>query len=241
MAKIIVIEGTDGSGKETQSKKLENYYLENGYKVRRYSFPVYESATGKIVGGPFLGKPEIMDTFFEETSSHVDPLVSSLYYAADRRYNFLNEIEKELEENDIVILDRYTTSNMGFQVAKAKNEKDREKILRFLDILEYDLCELPRPDLVLFLHMPFEAASELRKGREFSDGNEADLEYQKHSEETYLYLCDKCDWKYINCINGEYHGLEDIKSIDTISKEIITLVDQEIKKEENQVMKMTRF
>ena len=241
MAKIIVIEGTDGSGKETQSKKLESYYLENGYKVRRYSFPVYESATGKIVGGPFLGKPEIMDTFFEETSSHVDPLVSSLYYAADRRYNFLNEIEKELEENDIVILDRYTTSNMGFQVAKAKNEKDREKILRFLDILEYDLCELPRPDLVLFLHMPFEAASELRKGREFSDGNEADLEYQKHSEETYLYLCDKCDWKYINCISGEYHGVEDIKSIDTISKEIITLVDQEIKKEENQVMKMTRF
>ena len=99
MAKIIVIEGTDGSGKETQSKKLESYYLENGYKVKRYSFPVYESATGRIVGGPFLGKPEIMDTFFEETSSHVDPLVSSLYYAADRRYNFLKEIEKELEEN----------------------------------------------------------------------------------------------------------------------------------------------
>lgn len=241
MAKIIVIEGTDGSGKETQSKKLESHYLELGYKVKRYSFPVYESATGRIVGGPFLGKPEIMNTFFEETSSHVDPLVSSLYYAADRRYNFLKEIEKELEENDIVILDRYTTSNMGFQVAKAKNEKDREKILRFLDILEYDLCELPRPDLVLFLHMPLEAACELRKGREFSDGNEADLEYQKHSENTYLYLCDKCDWKYINCINGEYHGVKDIKSIDTISKEIITLVDEELKNVENQVMKMTRF
>lgn len=241
MAKIIVIEGTDGSGKETQSKKLEKHYLEKGYKVKRYSFPVYESATGKIVGGPFLGKPEIMNTFFEETSSHVDPLVSSLYYAADRRYNFLNEIEKELEKNDIVILDRYTTSNMGFQVAKAKTDEEREKILRFINVLEYGLCELPVPDLVLFLHMPFEAATELRKGREFSDGNEADLEYQKHSEDTYLYLCDKCDWKYINCINGEYHGLEDIKSIDTISEEIITLVDEELKNEDNQVMKMTRF
>ena len=65
MAKIIVIEGTDGSGKETQSKKLESYYKDLGYKVKRYSFPVYESATGKIVGGPFLGKPEIMDTFFK--------------------------------------------------------------------------------------------------------------------------------------------------------------------------------
>ena len=89
--------------------------------------------------------------------------------------------------------------------------------------------------------MPFEAASELRKGREFSDGNEADLEYQKHSEETYLYLCDKCDWKYINCINGEYHSIEDIKSIDSISEEIISIVDKELKKVDNQVMKMTRF
>ena len=241
MAKIIVIEGTDGSGKETQSKKLEAHYITEGYKVKRYSFPVYESATGKIVGGPFLGKPEIMDTFFEETSSKVDPLVSSLYYAADRRYNFLKQIEKDLEEQDIVILDRYTTSNMGFQVAKAKTEEQREKILRFLDILEYDLCELPRPDLVLFLHMPLEAATELRKGREFSDGNEADLEYQRHSEETYLYLCDKCNWKYVNCINGTYKSIEDIKSIDTISEEIINMVNEELKNENNQVKKMTRF
>jgi dTMP kinase len=241
MAKIIVIEGTDGSGKETQSKKLEAYYLEQGYKVKRYSFPEYESATGKIVGGPFLGKPEIMDTFFEETSSKVDPLVSSLYYAADRRYNFLKKIEADLEEQDIVILDRYTTSNMGFQVAKAKTIEHRDKILRFLDILEYDLCELPRPDLVLFLHMPFEAATELRKGREFSDGNEADLEYQKHSENTYLYLCDKCNWQYINCINGKYQNINNIKSIDEISEEIITIVDKELKKENNQMKKMTRY
>ena len=241
MAKIIVIEGTDGSGKETQSKKLESYYKELGYKVKRYSFPVYESATGKIVGGPFLGKPEIMDTFFEETSFHIDPIVSSLYYAADRRYNFLKEIENELSLNDIVIFDRYTTSSMGFQVAKAKNEKDREKILRFLEILEYDLCELPRPDLVLFLHMPLEAAAELRKGREFSDGIEADLEYQKHSENTYLYLCDKCGWKYVNCINGEYHSVEDIKPIETINEELIGIIDEELKRDTNQVKKMTRF
>ena len=241
MAKIIVIEGTDGSGKETQSKRLEAYYTEQGYKVKRYSFPIYESATGKIVGGPFLGKPEIMNTFFEETSSKVDPLVSSLYYAADRRYNFLKEIEADLEVQDIVILDRYTTSNMGFQVAKAKTDEHREKILRFLDVLEYDLCELPRPDLVLFLHMPLKAATELRKGREFSDGNEADLEYQKHSEDTYLYLCDKCGWKYVNCINGEYHGVEDIKPIETINEELIGIIDEELKRDTNQVKKMTRF
>src|SRR5574344_1828195 len=104
-AKIIVIEGTDGSGKETQSNKLFDYYVNKGYKVKRYSFPVYSSPTGKIVGGPYLGTKEIEETYFSETSAGVDPLVSSLYYAADRRYNFLAEIEDELYNNDIVILD----------------------------------------------------------------------------------------------------------------------------------------
>ena len=125
-ARLIVIEGTDGSGKETQSKKLESYLQEKGYKVKKYSFPVYSSPTGKIVGGPYLGKPEINESYFPETSAFVDPLVSSLYYAADRRYNFLTEIESEMENNDVVILDRYTTSNMGNQIGKAKTTRGNE-------------------------------------------------------------------------------------------------------------------
>ena len=100
-AKIIVIEGTDGSGKETQSKKIEEHYKNEGLKVKTYSFPEYSSPTGKIVGGSYLGKPEIGDSVFPETSANVDPLVSSLYYAADRRYNFLKYIEEELYKNDI--------------------------------------------------------------------------------------------------------------------------------------------
>ena len=152
-AKIIVIEGTDGSGKETQSKKLFEFLTNNNYKVKRYSFPIYESASGKIVGGPYLGKSEIGESYFKETSAKVDPLVSSLYYAADRRYNFLLEIENELYNNDVVILDRYVTSNQGHQASKAKTKEERLKILEFIDKLEYDLCELPRPDKVIFLHM----------------------------------------------------------------------------------------
>ena len=86
-AKIIVIEGTDGSGKETQSKKIKEYYISKGLNVKSFSFPKYDSPTGKIVGGAYLGKPEISESVFPETSANVDPLVSSLYYAADRRYN----------------------------------------------------------------------------------------------------------------------------------------------------------
>ena len=156
-AKIIVIEGTDGSGKETQSKKLEEYYLSQNLKVKRFSFPIYNSATGKIVGGPYLGKPEISDSYFEETSAGVDPLVSSLYFAADRRYNFLNSIESELYSNDIVILDRYITSNMGHQAGKAKNTKQLNK--NAILIVEYAKANLENG------MEPIEAALEASKLR----------------------------------------------------------------------------
>lgn len=241
-AKILVMEGTDGSGKETQSKRLEEYLKSVGLKVKTYSFPVYNSATGKIVGGSYLGKPEICDSFFEETSANVDPLVSSLYYAADRRYNFLSGIESEIYQNDIIILDRYTTSNMGHQAGKAKTEEEFNKILHFIETLEFDLCELPRPDFVLFLHMPFEASKELRKSRVAGDGNENNEEHLRNAEKTYVNLAKRYNWYYINCLKTpEYQGLESIKSIEEISEEVISAVNSSLKEENANILKMTRF
>lgn len=241
-AKLIVIEGTDGSGKETQSKRVVEHYKNKGLKVKSYSFPIYGSATGRIVGGPYLGKPEISESYFEETSAYVDPLVSSLYYAADRRYNFLSEIEEEMYKNDIVILDRYTTSNMGHQVGKAKNKKEAKKILDFIETLEFDLCELPRPDLIVFLHMPFEASKELRKDRVAGDGNENNEEHLKNAEKTYVSLAKDMGWKYINCIKTKkYSGIEDIKTIDDINKEILDCIDESLESESLKINKMTRF
>ncbi len=241
-AKIIVIEGTDGSGKETQSKKLLEYLNSKGLKVKSFSFPIYNSPTGKIVGGPYLGKGEIGESFFEETSANVDPLVSSLYYAADRRYNFLNTIEDEIYKNDVIILDRYTTSNMGHQAGKAKTKKERDRILKFIEILEFDLCELPRPDKVIFLHMPFEAARELRKERKYSDGNESSEEHLRNAEKNYLDIAQMYNWQYINCLKtNSFSTLDDIKSIDEISNEINLLIDGLLKTNSNDIEKMTRF
>lgn len=227
-AKLLVIEGTDGSGKETQSKKIEEYYKEKGLKVKRYSFPIYDSPTGKIVGGSYLGKPEICESVFPETSANVDPLVSSLYFAADRRYNFLNEINNEITKNDLIILDRYTTSNIGHQAGKAKNAKERDKIINFIETLEYDLCELPRPDIVLFLHMPYEAALELRKDRIAGDGNENSPSHLKNAEKNYLYICKRFKWIYIDCLKEKYKDISSIKTIDDISNEIINILDEKI-------------
>ena len=240
--KIIVIEGTDGSGKETQSKKLVEYLTDKGLKVKSYSFPIYSSPTGRIVGGPYLGKSEISESYFPETSANVDPLVSSLYYAADRRYNFLNEIEEELYKNDIIVLDRYTMSNMGHQACKAKTKKDRDRILKFIEVLEFELCELPRPDKVIFLHMPFEAAKELRKGRTSGDGNENSESHLRHAEQTYVDIANMYGWHYIKCLKTEnYTKLEDIKSIDEISEEIKDVVDTLLEEKSGKIQKLTKF
>ena len=86
MGKIILIEGTDCSGKETQSKMLIDALKEEGYQVESFDFPHYDSPTGRIIGGPYLGKKEICDGWFPEGAANVDAKVASLYYAADRRY-----------------------------------------------------------------------------------------------------------------------------------------------------------
>lgn len=240
-AKIIVIEGTDGSGKETQSTRLFNYYKQQGLKVKSYSFPKYSSPTGRIVGGPYLGKEEIGETFFPETSAGVDPLVSSMYYAADRRYNFLSNIEEDIYDNDVVILDRYTTSNMGHQVGKAKTDEEAMKILRFIETLEFDLCELPRPDLVVFLHMPYEAARDLRKSRKSGDGNENSESHLRNAEKAYVKIAELQRWHYIDCLKSDaYSGIDDVKTIDEISEEIISVVNERLV-ETPMIKRMTRF
>ena len=92
--KIIVIEGTDCSGKETQSKKLAEALTNNGFKTVRMQFPMYDTPTGQIVGGPYLGKDYICEGFFPEGAAHVDTKVASLYYAADRKYNMPKIMEQ---------------------------------------------------------------------------------------------------------------------------------------------------
>ncbi len=99
-----------------------------------------------------------------------------------------------------IVLDRYVESNMAHQGAKSKTEKERNEIINFLEILEYKLLKLPRPDLTIFLHMPTEVATILKKNRtELPDQHESDIEHLKKSEETYLYLTKRYGFKKIEC------------------------------------------
>ena len=166
--KIIVIEGTDCSGKETQSRLLEKRLNDEGIKCIRFGFPMYESPTGKIVGGAYLGKPEISEGLFPEGAPNVDPLVACLYYAADRKYN-IGIVEEYLKKDYYVLLDRYTTSNLAHLGSKINDKDERFNMYQWIDKLEYWLLKLPKPDFTIFLHMPYEYSCELKKNREFVD------------------------------------------------------------------------
>ena len=221
--KIIVIEGTDCSGKETQSKLLEKRLNAEGKKCIRFGFPMYDTPTGKIVGGAYLGKPEICEGFFSEGAPNVDPYVACLYYAADRRYN-IGEVEKYLDLDYYVILDRYTTSNLAHQGSKIKDKDERFNMYQWIDKLEYWLLKLPKPDMTIFLHMPFEYSSELKKNREFLDENEKDEQHLKNAEDTYLELSELYNWCRIECIKDS-----SVRSIDDIGEEVYSLVKDMIK------------
>lgn len=219
--KLIVIEGTDCSGKETQTALLVKYLKEKKEKVFTMAFPNYDSPTGKIIGGPFLGKKYICDGFFPEGAPSVDPKVSSLYFAADRYYN-LPIIQKKLEEGYIVILDRYVYSNMAHQAGKEGDKEKRQELYKFNATLEFDLLGLPRADKVIFLYMPVEGAKALRANRpEALDQNEMDEEYLKKSQKVYLELSKLFNYIKIDCFKD---GV--VRSIEDISKDVIKAYEE---------------
>jgi len=216
MGKFIVIEGTDCSGKETQSKLLVEKLNKMGYKAIRLTFPKYDSPTGKIVGGPYLGKPEIGECWFPEGAVNLDPKVACLYYAADRKYNE-KEIVDYLKDDYFVICDRYVSSNMAHQGSKIKNDEDRFHIYEWIDKLEFWLLNLPKPDKTIFLHVPYTYAVELKKNRESLDQHETNEEHLKNSEVAYIELSEMYNWKHINCIKDDK-----IRTIEDINEEILS-------------------
>ncbi len=240
-AKIITIEGTDCSGKGTQSYMLYERLKKDGYKVQFFSFPNYDLPTGRIIGECYLGRNDI-PSFFHEGAAYVDPLISMVYYAANRREAFLKCIESELYKNDLIILDRYTTSNLGHQGGKGRTEKDRERLYDIILKLEYEIMELPEPDVVVFLHMPYQASSDLKSNRGFLDDLEKADKHLIDAEKSYLKLVKKFNWKYIKCTKkGKYTSKKDIKSPDRINDEIYKIIKEELKFESKDKKEMTKF
>ena len=226
--KIIVIEGTDCSGKETQTKLLVEKLEGIGKKVKRISFPMYDSPTGKMIGACLLGKPEMCKEllkeshgFFPEGGGNIDSLAAIDLYAADRRYN-LPKINDLLNQGYIVIIDRYVASNMAHRGGLLESRQDRLKIYKKIEMLEYEINELPRPDKTILLYLPYEYACIWKKNRkEVADETEKNEKYLKMGEKAYLELSAIYDYDVIDCVKDKQ-----IRTIEDINIELFNKIKE---------------
>lgn len=200
--KFVVIEGLDASGKSTQLDLLQNYLNDKKVKFKYLHFPrtespVYGELIARFLRGEF-GK-----------INFVNPYLVALIYAGDRK-DASELIQGWLYQNYIVIADRYVHSNIAFQCAKLNNTKEREALKNWINYLEYNYNKIPKPDVSLFLDVPFEFTEKKlcqnRKGddRKYLKGgkdiHELDLKFQQQVKNMYLWLVkDDPDFKIINC------------------------------------------
>lgn len=214
--KLIVLEGGDGSGKATQTRKLyERLTAASDRRVRKISFPDYQSASSALIKmylhGDFGARP-----------SDVDPYAASTFYAVDRYASFRTDWKEFYDAGGIVIADRYVTSNMAHQAIKLDDPIERRRFLEWLDDLEYNKLKLPRPDLVMFLDMPPSIAERLIDERHKLDIHETDREYLRRCYRAYKELSEQYGWTVIDCaIDGTPRG------VDEIAEEIFEVVVKE--------------
>ena len=207
--KLLVIEGTEGSGKETQADLLVRRLNEMGEKAVKMRFPMYDTPTGKIIYEHILNKDG--NSYFDE---EVDPKALSLYYAADR-VNNIGKINELLDKGVHVVLDRYVESNMAYQASKFEDIKDRVNMIFWMEQLEFNLLDLPRPDKVIFLFLPYQYRPLV--------GEVADPEY-RNIEMTYHLLSMRYEFGVVSCVNDDK-----LKDMNSISDEVLEYVKNIIK------------
>ena len=211
MGKLFVIDGTDGSGKQTQLNKLKERLDKEIIEYKMVSFPRYESESSSLVKMYLSGQ-------FGENAKDVSPYIASTFYAGDRYATYKTELEEFYNNGGIILADRYTTSNMVHQAGKIKDKEEREKFLDWLWDFEFNLYKLPIPTKSFFLNMPTEFAIKLMENRENKfthdtkkDIHERDVEHLKDSYEAACELVEKYDWHEVKCvINEKVRTIEDI-------------------------------
>ena len=208
MGKLIVIEGTDGSGKSTQFRLLSEHMEKDGLTFKHLVFPRYAEESSALIrmylGGQFGSNP-----------SDVNAYAASSFYAVDRYASYKMDWGKWYEDGGVVLSDRYTTSNAVHQASKEEGEQQKA-FLAWLYDFEYSKLGLPRPDLVIYLDVPTDFTEKLLRHRESDTNTKADI-HEKDMQ--YLATCRKTGraaaafygWTVINCVeNGKMRSMEDI-------------------------------
>ena len=205
---LIAIDGLDGSGKETQSKRLCALLDSKGIKNRCISFPNYGTKGCSLVemylGGEFGDDPMAVNAY-----------AASSFFAMDRYSFYMQDWRKDYDDGVVIIANRYTSANLVHQMAKLP-ECEREGFMRWLVDYEYGLLGLPAPDGVIYLCLPPEVSEGLVQKRCDSTGAVKDIHEKNHgflvsSYNAALYASEKCGWHRVDCVkNGSLRSIEDI-------------------------------
>ena len=225
--KLIVIDGTDGSGKATQAGLLIKHLKRDGHRVKVINFPdYYSNFFGKFIGHC------LSERYYDFVKVH--PKIVSVLYAADR-FESKDKIKKWLEEGNIVIADRYASANQIHQGGKIANIKKRESFLKWLDEMEYKVFKIPKPDMVFYLCVPVPVVLKLIKERnkksvrgylkKKKDAHEKDVKFLENSRKSALWLAKtQKNWVKIECVKS---GV--IETRENIHKEIYEKVKKVLK------------
>lgn len=222
MGKLIVIEGTDGSGKSTQFKLLQQRLSRENHIFKCLEFPRYAEPSSALIklylGGEFGSHP-----------TDVNCYAASTFYAVDRYASYKQDWGQWYEEGGLVLTGRYTTSNAVHQASKEEGQKQTE-FLKWLYEFEYGLLGLPKPDLTIYLDVPTDFTEQLMRRREQDTHTTADI----HEKDTaYLAACRRTGraaaayygWTVIECVrDGAMRSIEDIH--EEIYAHVATLLEE---------------
>ena len=208
MGKLIVIEGTDGSGKSTQFALLTSRLEQEQIAFQKLVFPRYSQPSSALIrmylGGDFGSSPNSVNAY-----------AASTFYAVDRYASYKMDWGQWYENGGLVVSDRYTTSNAVHQASKEPEEK-REAFLAWLYDLEYGKLGLPRPDLILYLDVPTDFTETMMRRREqdthtHADIHEQDLAYLAACRQSGKAAAEFYGWEVIQCVrDGKMRTIEDI-------------------------------
>lgn len=187
---LVVIEGTDGSGKQTQTRLLADKLRSAGYAVDTMAFPQY----GKSHGA------ELVSKYLASELGEVHPLSASMFYALDRAEHRSMLLSK-LMANDVVICDRYVPSNIAHQSARVEESK-RAEVVRFIEWLEYDFHKMPRPQMVILLRTTTEVSARNLESRETTDVHESDVNHQTTALQRYSELAESNGWFTVETVSN---------------------------------------
>ena len=207
--KLIVMEGAcDGIGKTTQFNLLKNKLIEENHNVISHHFPSYNTYQGvpveKYLNGEY-GSPKELSPYF----------INSLY-ALDRAITWNKDLKEKYENNNTILLDRYTTSSIIYQSSLIEDIEERKQFIDYVCDFEYKKLEIKEPDQVIFLYAPFDVVTKLRNKRKTNEGiindiHERDLTFMKKVYDNAMFVAEYLNWDMVNCsTNDEMDSIENI-------------------------------